>query len=287
MSNSTIYEQIVEVTQLFVDVPGTVIGGWVGFGVFIVLALATMVLMALGYVPYGAHFYELLCYCVVMLIVYLLAACEQFVFARDDNDHVNLLMIITNGVVWTWAVMGSARRVPNRPPPVVEKYTMVIAVLSQLLFLVSAFVWNGAVYALWGIALVLMLAALGHYVYWIGENWHSTDTYSKQWLAFAGVYTLLYVFLAFLSHLYLAVISLSGAVWAYLVLHLGVYAWLAYSSRVQRGAPARPQNGFCTGGRRGTRAAEDGEISLVMVDPLGGDTLEAEIARVVKGEHGH
>ena len=288
MTNATIIDNIVEVTQLFVDVPGTVIGGWTGFALFIVLTLATVVLTIVKWVPYGADFYELLCYCVAMMVVYLLAACEQFVFARDEGDHVDLLMIVTNAVVWTWAVMGSARRVPNRPPPVVAKYTMVIAVLSQLMFMISAFVWNGSVYALWAIALVLMLAALGHYAYWIGESWSVTEAYSRHWLLFATLYTLFYVFMAFLSHLYLGVISLSGAVWAYLVLHLCVYAWLCYSSRVAAGPLPRPQNGF--GAQR--FPIDDDEVTLASFRPeLASNDDDAERgpgadARAFKGTRG-
>lgn len=229
-------EVIVEYTQLFASVPGDVIGGWTGFGLFIFLLIATLFLMGFGVVPYGASFYELVVFCLVMVVCYLLAAMEQFIYVRYEDDHVNLLMIVLNIAVWLWAVMGSARRVANRPVPLVEKYAWVFAIISQGILLISAFVWNGVVFALWALALVVMMISVGLYGATIAQGWARAQPYSKHWLIFALCYTLVYVFVAFLSHLYLGVMSLSGAVWAYLVMHASVYAWLVYSSRVTRDA---------------------------------------------------
>lgn len=235
MSNSTIVEVVHHFTEVFVEVPGVVIGGWVGFGLFIVLLLAALVGGITGHVPYGSDLYELVGYALVMVVVYLLAACEQFVFARSDDDDVNLLMVVANAVVWVWVVMGSGRRVPNRPAPQIEKYGIWVGVLAQLLVVVSVFVWNGAVFALWALAMILSAVAIGHYGVSIVDAPGSTrQHFSVHWLAFSLLYSLLYLFLAFLSHLYLGVMSLSGAVWGYLVMHLIAYAWMFYASRNKR-----------------------------------------------------
>lgn len=233
MSNSTIVQLFNDYSELFVDVPGHVIGGWVGFGLFIVLLVTTVALAVTGNMPFGSTFVLLTCFSVIMVVVYLLTACEQFVFARDNSDHVNLLMIIVNIAVWLFVVFGSARSLVDRPPPHFERLALALGIISQVLFLLSAFVWNGVVFALWAIALILMFATVGIYVYTIIEKWPHTQLYSRAWLFFVVSYTFLYLFVAFLSHLYLAVMSLSGAVWAYLVMHLCVYAWIFFGGLQQ------------------------------------------------------
>lgn len=224
-------------TSIFVDVPGTVVAGWVGFGVFIFLLVCTLVMMAISRdrtIIGAAQFYELALFAATMIVIYLLAAFEQFVLVRDKHDNVNLLMTVTNGGVWLWAVIGTARRAPLRPDETREWYALVIGLVSQLLFVLSAFVWDGVIYALWAFAFVLMVAAIMHYAIPTVMAWARAPDYNKHWLIFATVYTILYLVIAFLSHLYLAVISLSGAVWAYLVMHVLAFCWFASCSKVQR-----------------------------------------------------
>ena len=81
---------VVYVTELFVSIPGVVIGGWVGFALFIVFFLATLGMGLTRIFKYTADLYELLGYTLFMVVVYLLAATEQFVFARSNDDDVTV-----------------------------------------------------------------------------------------------------------------------------------------------------------------------------------------------------
>lgn len=228
---AVVYDQVV---NLFVDVPGDVIGGWVGFGIFIAAMCLSVWFWFAGLVPL-AELYEVVGYTVFMFIVYLLAACEQFIFERDHHDDVNLLMVVTNCIVWGWLVLRTAYRVPNRPVPQKEKIALWIGISSQIIVFISVFVWNGAVFALWGFAFILMLVSILHIGITVTQAPNGTlMPYSVHWLFFSLGYTLAYVFFVFMTHLYLAVISLAGAVWGYLVLHLIGYVWLVHSSRFQR-----------------------------------------------------
>ena len=224
-------------TSIFVDVPGTVVAGWVGFGIFIALLVGALIMMVMSRdrtMIGAAQFYELALFAATMIVVYLLAACEQFILARDKHDKVNLLMAAVNAGVWLWAVMGTARRSPLRPNETRERYALVMGVISQLLLLLSAFVWDGVIYALWAFAFALMVAAIVHYAWLTVTGWSHAPDYNKHWLLFATVYTILYLVIALLSHLYLSVLSLPGAVWAYLVMHVMAFFWFAACSKVQR-----------------------------------------------------
>lgn len=224
-------------TSIFVGVPGNVIGGWVGFGIFTALLVGTLGFMLWAHYGLGhgvGHFLQLVTFSAVMMVVYLLAANEQFVVARTKRDAVNMLMTVANAGVWMWGVIYTAGLSPNRPSPVIEKYARVFGWIGQALFVLSVFVRDGVIYALWALALAAMFIAIGHYGIPILQTWPTAFVYSKQWLAFAIAYTIFYAIIAFLSHLYLAIISLSGAVWAYLTMHLLVFAWLVVASKVPR-----------------------------------------------------
>lgn len=57
--------------------------------------------------------------------------------------------------------------------------------------------------------------------------------YNKTWLVLAFVYTYMYAGVAFLSHMYLGVMSIAGAVWTYLFLHAFAYVMLFELQRVK------------------------------------------------------
>lgn len=236
-SNQTIIETIIEYKQLFVGAPGHVIGGWVGFGMFIGLLALTIVFLFAELVPFGADFYELIAFTIWMIIVYLLAATEQFILMRDEGDRVNLLMVITNACVWIWAILISVRRLPatDKPIEMRDKYARIIGICSQVLPLISAFVRDGVIYVLWAFTLVIMFVSLGHYYYTIWLNWKESSTTSRTWLYVSVIYTIGYATVSFLSHLYLQVLSLSGAVWAYLVMHIFAYAFMVIMARTPQG----------------------------------------------------
>lgn len=239
-SNTTIIDTIIEYKNFFVSVPGEVIGGWVGFGIFIALLLLTAGLAFAHFVPTTADAYQLCLFCFVMLVVYLLAACEQFILERFKHHNVNLMMVFINGVVWLWLVHGTGRRLTRRPAVAVEQFVIFGGIISQLMFLISAFVWDGVVFALWSLGFVVMTMVIASYSVQVAMPWPPQDTYSRHWIAFMLTYSVYYVLMALLSHLYLGVVSLSGAVWAYLVMHVGAYAWLVYSSRNPRNGVAGP-----------------------------------------------
>ena len=236
-ANHTIIETIVEYQQLFVGAPGNVIGGWVGFGLFIGLVVLTILLVFAEVIPFGPDFYELFAFSFAMVIVYLLAATEQFILLRDENDRVSLLMVTANSVIWTWAILASARRLPSTDKPIEmrEKYARIIGIFSQILPLISAFVRDGVIFALWAFTLVMMFASLGHYYYTIVIKWSTSQLHSRVWLYYSLFYTIAYATISFLSHLYLQVLSLSGAVWAYLVMHILTYVFMLFMARTPRG----------------------------------------------------
>lgn len=237
-TNHTIIETIVEYQQLFVGAPGRVIGGWVGFGLFIGLVVLTILFVCAELIPFGADFYELIAFSFSMVIVYLLAATEQFILLRDENDRVSLLMVATNCIIWLWAILASARRLPptDKPVEMREKYARIIGIFSQILPLISAFVRDGVIFALWAFTLVMMFVCLGHYYYTIIIKWSTSQTHSRIWLYYSLFYTITYAIISFLSHLYLQVLSLSGAVWAYLAMHILTYVFMLFMARTPRGA---------------------------------------------------
>lgn len=248
-------------SELFVGVPGVVIGGWVGFGVFIAVSVLLVALTFVKWIPRVGALYPLLGYSAGMVVVYLLAATEQFVMQRDKDDDVNLLMVFVNSAVWVWLVPGTGRMTRSRPIPIIETYSLWVGIASQTLFVLSAFVWNGAVYALWALALLLMFASILHYAPSLVADWTRLDRYSRAWLAWSVGYTVVYVFAAFLSHLYLAVLSLSGAVWVYLVMHLAGMAWLTAAYRQGRAMDAGAVRPHTTQTEISFNSLESGAVS--------------------------
>lgn len=258
--NSTVYN--INYGELFVGVPGVVVAGWVGFGLFIAAFLLTWVLLQVNYIRMRADAFEIAAYAAAMVVVYLLGALEQFVMLREDQKHVNLLMAVVNGVVWLWVVLGPIRVVDLVAVPMVptyeRKYALGLGIGAQVMYVAACLCWGGVIFFLWAAGLVLMLLSLMHYVVRIGNDWPVMAYYTRAWLIFSLAYTGVYVLLAFLSHLFLGVMSLPAAMWTYLMLHLVGFVALVWFQRM-RTAPTGVAT-LATQFRQ--RAAAQDEVSI-------------------------
>ncbi len=242
--------------ELFVSVPGVVVAGWVGFGIFILLAVLVVVWYLMGWVCQTQDAYELCAFAVVMVVVYLLTALEQFIILRDDHLHVNLLMSVTNAIVWLWFVIGSIRKVDEQILPQMEwykrRYAMAIGIGAQVLYVGAALCSGGVVYFLWAFGLVGMLAALAHYIVPITKDWATVNKYARAWAVGSILYTILYAFIAFLSHVFLAAMSVPAAVWTYLFMHFVAFAGLTTLQRIRTSGSSGLPHHIPRNGRSGS-----------------------------------
>lgn len=153
---------VYEYYDMFTNVDGVNVGGWVGFGLFLVLGIITGVLALGKKIKDAEDIYRILLYCGALIVAYLLTALEQFIIVRDDKQHINLLMAVVNALVWMFVVLCTSGHWTYAMNPVMRKYAIIIGVSSQVIMLSGAFVWNAAVYAVWGIGFLAMQASLAH-----------------------------------------------------------------------------------------------------------------------------